>query len=94
MPVRPVTLIRADVSEEHTASVIRMTRIAELEATSAITQVTTSSILVTLIMEEIRSSETSGSTRATWGNIPEDGILHSYLRENLKFYIELTGWPL
>jgi hypothetical protein len=25
-------------------------------------------------------------------NIPEDGILHSYLRENLKSYIALTGW--
>jgi hypothetical protein len=24
--------------------------------------------------------------------IPEDGILHSHRRENLKFYIELTGW--
>jgi hypothetical protein len=26
--------------------------------------------------------------------IPEDGILHSHGRENLKFYIELTGWDL
>jgi hypothetical protein len=24
-------------------------------------------------------------------HIPEDGILHSHLRENLKTYIELTG---
>jgi hypothetical protein len=24
--------------------------------------------------------------------IPEDGILHSHSRENLKSYIELTGW--
>jgi hypothetical protein len=23
---------------------------------------------------------------------PEDGILHSHRRENLKFYIALTGW--
>jgi hypothetical protein len=27
-------------------------------------------------------------------NIPEDAILHSPLRENLKSYIALTGWTL
>jgi hypothetical protein len=26
--------------------------------------------------------------------IPEDDILHSHLRENLKFYIALTDWAL
>jgi hypothetical protein len=26
--------------------------------------------------------------------IPEDDILHSHRRENLKFYIPLTGWAL
>jgi hypothetical protein len=26
-------------------------------------------------------------TRATWRNIPEDAILHSHRRENLKSYI-------
>jgi hypothetical protein len=26
--------------------------------------------------------------------IPEDGILHSDRRENLKSYIVLTGWTL
>jgi hypothetical protein len=26
--------------------------------------------------------------------IPEDGILHSHRRENLKSYITLTGWVL
>jgi hypothetical protein len=39
-------------------------------------------------MEEIRSSETSVNTISTWRQIPEDGILHSYRRENLKSYIE------
>jgi hypothetical protein len=26
--------------------------------------------------------------------IPEDGILHSHLRKNLKSYVTLTGWTL
>jgi hypothetical protein len=26
--------------------------------------------------------------------IPEDGILHSHRRENLKYYIALAGWAL
>jgi hypothetical protein len=26
--------------------------------------------------------------------IPEDGILHSHRRENLKSYVTLTGWAL
>jgi hypothetical protein len=32
------------------------------------------------------SSETSVLTRATWRNNPEDTILHSHRRENLKSY--------
>jgi hypothetical protein len=35
------------------------------------------------------SSETSVLTRATWHNNPEDTILHSHHRENLKCYITL-----
>jgi hypothetical protein len=45
-------------------------------------------------MMEVRSSETSILTRVTWRHIPEDGILHSHRRENLKSYITLTGWTL
>jgi hypothetical protein len=43
-----------------------------------------SPILSTLTMQAIRSSETSVPTRAIPCNIKEDGILHSYRRENLK----------
>jgi hypothetical protein len=51
-------------------------------------------MLVTLMMEAPRSSETSVLTRATRRNIPEDGIPHSHRRENLKSHIALTGWTL
>jgi hypothetical protein len=54
----------------------------------------TSPILDTLIMEAIRSSETSILTRATRRHISEGGILHSDRRETLKSYIALTGWAL
>jgi hypothetical protein len=36
------------------------------------------------------SSETSVLTRATWRNNPEDTILHSHRRENLKSYMEMN----
>jgi hypothetical protein len=53
-----------------------------------------SPILITLMMEALNSSETSVLIRATWRNIPEDAILHSHRRGNLKSYIALTGWAL
>jgi hypothetical protein len=45
----------------------------------------------TLKIEAIRSSETSGYTRSTRGHIPEDGLLHSHRRENLKSYTVLKN---
>jgi hypothetical protein len=53
-----------------------------------------SPILVILMMEDIRSSETSALTIATRRHIPKDCILHVHSRENLKSYIALTGWAL
>jgi hypothetical protein len=63
-------------------SVIRLLVTANVVGSSA--------ILITLVMEAILSSETSVLTRTTRRNIPEDSIIHSHRRENLKCYIKST----
>jgi hypothetical protein len=58
--LRRVALVGTDVTEELSASFIRVTRIGELGTTLAVTSVVPSSlILVTLMKEVLSSSETS-----------------------------------
>jgi hypothetical protein len=103
--VQRVAFVRTDVSEELSAYIIGVT-IGELGKTLAVTSnrrtlrrnranvVPSSPILVTLMMEALRSSETLVLKRATLHNIPEEGILHSHRLENPKSYITLTVWTL
>jgi hypothetical protein len=80
---RRIGVVRADVSEEHVASIFNgINNVLSLLFSSA------------LNMEGACSYETSVLTRPTRRHIPEEGILHNHRRENLKSYNALTGWAL
>jgi hypothetical protein len=79
--LRLVALMRTDVSEELTASIIRVTKIGELGTMLAVTN---NRSTLHSVRQLLSSSETSVLPRATWRNIPEDAILHSHRREYLE----------
>jgi hypothetical protein len=90
--LRPVALVRTDVSEELRSSIIRFTKIGELGTTLARLLVTanvvpSSAILVILMVKALSSSETLSLTRATRRNIPEDDIL----RKTVDTVLLVTG---
>jgi hypothetical protein len=73
-----VALVRTDVSEERVASIISI--VLRLLITS---NVPSSPILVTQMMEAIRSSKASVLTKATRGHNPGDDI-QSHRREKTQ----------
>jgi hypothetical protein len=102
--LRRVSLVRTDVSEERSASIIMVRKIGELQISPFLRSVRrllltanvvpSSPILVALMMEALSSSKTSVVTAATRPNIEEVDILNNHRREHLKSYIALTGWTL
>jgi hypothetical protein len=75
--LRRVALVITEVSEDRSTSIISVTRIGELGKT----------LVVTSNQRTLRRNTESVLTRVTRRNIPEDAILHSHRRENLKPYI-------
>jgi hypothetical protein len=72
-----VAVVRTDVSEEFSAYIVRRLLVT--------TNVPSSPILVTLMMDALTSLGTSVLTRTTKPNIPEDVILQSHRHENSKY---------
>jgi hypothetical protein len=81
--LRRVALVRTDVLEEPHLVFLRRVRRWLVAACVA----PSSPILFTLMKETPGYSETSVLIRVIQRNIPEDTILHSHRRENLKYYI-------
>jgi hypothetical protein len=90
-----VALVRTNISEEHSASIMRVTRIGEL-GTLVVTsnrctlrRNITHQLLVTanihsspILVTLMMEARHSSATSVTWRNFPEGSILHSHHREN------------
>jgi hypothetical protein len=101
--LRRVALVGTDVSDELSASFIRVTKIGELGTTLAVTSnlrslrtcsvasfVPISPILVTLMKEAVSSSETSFPTRVTRRNMPEEAIFSGLYGYRCSIYLVQT----
>jgi hypothetical protein len=80
-----VILVRTEVSDECSASIIRVTRIGEIAFIFSVRLLLVtaivfpiSRILVTLIMEALRSFEISVHTTVTRRNIQQDVIIQGF----------------
>jgi hypothetical protein len=95
--LRLVALVRNDVSEERIA-LNRFTLLRNNVSSQSASVLFTanvgpsSQIFVSLMMEDLRSSETSILTRTTRRNITEEGILHSHHPKNLKSYRDKSSF--
>jgi hypothetical protein len=87
---RRFALIKTNVSEKHhlhyQGEKNQRTR-NNISSNYTANVVPSSLILLNLVMEAIRSSETSVLTTPTQGHIPEDGFIQSDHREDLRSYI-------
>jgi hypothetical protein len=86
--LRRMALVRTNISEEISASFIRVTRIGELGTTLALTTTHTRNDSCYPDEGGAMFLRNVGSSRATRRNIPEDAILHSHPRKKtFKSYL-------
>jgi hypothetical protein len=78
-------LVRTDVSEEHFASIIRVTRIGELGTTLAVTS-NRSTLRRSTLLRNVGFYESH--------NIPEESTLHSHRRKNLHFILLFKNYVI